>query len=494
MNRAIGIDLGTTFSASAIVGDQQHVVAIPNREGALSTPSVVLWHEGHFLVGQPALDLVYAVEGQERERLEKSLIRGVKRMIGTPPVGGLSSNGYRTDPVEVSSVILRKLADDASAYLGFPVKDIVITVPAHFVDYERSATRAAAEAAGLRVLQIINEPSAAALAYTHGQMGGQGNTALVFDLGGGTFDVTVLQFAEREACVLSTKGIEDLGGLRFTEKLAHLLRRTYEKEMQTPFPEDSSSSNRLFLIAESTKCRLSAVQEVPVYLEPKTGKSVHMTITRQQFEQQIRLLLFQLEETVRDALVSARKAPTDVQRVLLCGGSSRIPAVQAMLTQLFGRQPEAILDLDLSVAIGAAYQAAAYREDVAGLELLPDVERVVDCVSYAVGIKVKDRQGINDTKLIMLRPGDPLDTWSRPYGVRIRTRGSVAAFPPIQLYTGDTEALHESEYLGSITVALPPDTPDGAPAMIMMRQDRNGLIQIQINLNDQHVPAGLQRL
>ncbi len=191
MERAIGIDLGTTFSAVAIVEDQHKARAIPNIEGSLTTPSIALWYEGRFVVGQQAFDLIQHAQGAERDQLEGSLIRGVKRMIGKPP-RELFSNGHRTDPIEVSAAILAKLAQDASAYLGVPVQNAVITVPAHFVDQERSATKAAAEKAGLRVLQIINEPSAAALTYTHGQEA-QSGTALVFDLGGGTFDATVLE-------------------------------------------------------------------------------------------------------------------------------------------------------------------------------------------------------------------------------------------------------------------------------------------------------------
>src|SRR5205807_10210725 len=138
-----------------------------NAEGKLTTPSVALWQDGGFIVGQPALDLVQRTEGAERERLAASLIRGVKRMVGNPPIGGLLSNGHRTTPIEVSAAILAKLARDASTRLGFAVKDAVITVPAHFGDRERNATKEAAEMAGLHVLQIINEPSAAALTYTH---------------------------------------------------------------------------------------------------------------------------------------------------------------------------------------------------------------------------------------------------------------------------------------------------------------------------------------
>ncbi len=493
MGRAIGIDLGTTFSAAAIVDEQQRARAIPNAEGMLTTPSVALWYEGAFVVGQPALELVQRAEGAEHDRLGASLIRGVKRMIGKPPQGGLFSNGHRTDPVEVSAAILAKLARDASTHLGFPVRAAVITVPAHFVDQERSATKAAAERAGLRVLQIINEPSAAALTYTHGQTA-QAGTALVFDLGGGTFDATVLQLGEHEARVLATKGIEELGGINFTNSLASALRKRYEQETQSTYPNTTTASTLLVTAAERAKCELSEAQSTRVQLAPPQGKAVEITLTRQQFESQIDLLLFQLQIAVEQALERAKKSAGDIQRVLLCGGSSRIPAVQQMLTTFFGRKPEATLDLDLSVALGAAYQAATYREDptthTPGLQMIAEEGLVIDCVSYPVGIAVENTRG-EDVKLIMLQPGDVLNTWSKPYPVLIR--GTAATFPPIDVYSGEGTQLSARDYLGSITLALPPGTPSGARASVMMRQDQSGLVQVQITIAGRDLPGTLRR-
>lgn len=494
MKRAVGIDLGTTFSSIAIVNADNKAYPIPNAEGTLTTPSVAIWREGTFLVGQPALDLVHSATGPERERLAGSLIRGVKRMMGRPPADGLVSNGYRTNPVEVSAAILAKLARDASARLGFPVRDAVVTVPAHFGDRERSATKAAAEMAGLRVLQMINEPSAAALTYTYGQHNEPG-AALVFDLGGGTFDATVLQLDAQEHRVLATKGIEELGGINFTNTLANSLRRRYETETKTPYPKDSTTYDQLVNAAEIAKCRLSTSQITRVTLAPPHAMSLELEVTRSQFESLIKLLLFQLQVAVEQALERAHKTPSDIQRVLLCGGSSRIPAVQEMLAHLIGRQPEATLDLDLSVALGAAYQAAAYQEPYAthapALQLLEEPGLVIDCVSYPVGIAVKNGRG-ESIKLVMLHPGDPLDTWSQPVPVRIL--GPITTFPPIDVYVGDGTQLLAKDYIGQISLALPPGTPAGVHATVMMRQDRSGLVQIQINLNGKDLPGNLQRI
>ncbi|GCF07723.1 Hsp70 family protein [Dictyobacter arantiisoli] len=491
----IGIDLGTTFSAVAILDQNGQAQALPNAEGSLTTPSVALWHEGTFVVGQSALDLVQSAPLEQREPLTASLVRGVKRMIGQPPDGGLLTGGFRTTPVAVSAAILAKLARDASTQLGFPVSQAVITVPAHFGDGERSATKAAAEMAGLQVLQMMNEPSAAALAYSHGKAV-QPGVALVFDLGGGTFDATVLQHDEQgNARVLATQGIEELGGINFTNKLAGELQRRYESQTQQRYPSDHLASDLLVVEAEKAKCQLSEQNEITVELAPIGAPAASIILTRRQFERQINLHLIQLQTAVEIALERARLTPEKVERVLLCGGSSRIPAVQAMLEDLFGKPPERILDLDLSVALGAAYQAAncerVQQGQEAGLQLLSG-GLIVDCVSYAVGIAILNARGDQQVKLIMLHAGDPLDTWSPPYAVRLASASSN--FPPIAVYRGEETQLDAADYLGETIVTLPPGLNAGTRAMIQMLQDQSGLIHIQIVMNEQIVPGALQRV
>ena len=492
--QAVGIDLGTTFSAVATVDENGQARVIPNAEGMLTTPSVALWNDGTFLVGQPALDFVRQTDGQERELRAAGLIRGVKRMIGNAPKGGLISNGYRTSPVEVSSAIFAKLARDASARLGFQVQNAVITVPAHFGDRERSETKAAAEMAGLNILQIVNEPSAAALTYTCGKQAEPG-IVLVFDLGGGTFDVTVLQLGDKEARVLSTHGIEELGGINFTNSLATMLRRRYETLTKTVYSGDSLSADKLVAVAEMAKCDLSTHEKTVGKLAPSLGPALDIELTRAQFEDLIDLSIYNLRMTVEAAVERARMTPAEITRVLLCGGSSRIPAVQTMLNDLFGRLPEHTLDLDLSVVLGAAYQAfnCVRKEQPAqtsGLQLLP-TGLVIDCVSYPVGIAVLDGSGQRYIKLVMLRQGDPLDTWSHPFAVRIA--GSTTSFPPIALYKGESEDLDESDYLGSIPLILPPDTRPGGRAAVRMLQDQSGLLQVQLELDGKELPGSLQR-
>lgn len=483
----LGIDLGTTFSAVAIVDEQGQARAIPNAEGSLTTPSVALYDNGTFLIGQAALARIRQAEGAEHERLSNGLIRSPKRMMGNPPVRGLISNGQPTTPIEVSAAILGKLARDASMYLGFPVHDVVITVPAHFSDKERHHTHQAAEMGGLRVLKIINEPSAAALTYAHGQQA-QAGVALVFDLGGGTFDATVLELGADEAHVLGTQGIEELGGVNFTNSLAELLQQRYRSVQGTPYPQDHLSLDRLVATAESAKCQLSTQQSIYVQLTPASGASATIEITRAQFEDLIDLFVIQLQGAVELVLDRVHKMPHEIDRVLLCGGSSRVPAVQAMLTETFGRPPEQILDLDLSVALGAAYEAwrcqAQNEHATSGLQ-------IVDCVSYAVGLAILDRTGTQWTKLIMLQQGDPLNTWSSPLSVRVV--GSIEHFRPIAVYRGEGTHLDPDDFMGEIPLTLPPNTPQGALASIRMLQDLDGFIQVQLSLNENELPGTLRR-
>lgn len=498
LTKAVGIDLGTTFSAIAIVGDDGQAHPILNAEGMATTPSVAIWHNNAFLVGQPAQDLVQRAQGAEYERLTAALIRGVKRMVGNPPAGGLISNGYHTSPLEVSAAILAKLARDASFRLNFSVHDVVITVPAHFGDRERNVTQEAAKLAGLNVLRMINEPSAAALTYSKGEQA-QPGVAIVFDLGGGTFDATVLEIGMKNARVLATQGIEELGGINFTNSLASFLQRRYEAETNTPYPQDSLALHQLITKAEAAKCQLSTMQQVDISLVSPQGTPVTLNVTREQFEDLIDLYVYQLQTAVEMALEQAKKMPSEISRVLLCGGSSRIPAVQTMLNDLFGKPPEQILDLDLSVALGAAYEAYNHEraalakkkpEELQGLQVM-SAGLIIDCVSYPVGIAVLNQRGDDFTKLVMLQAGDPLEQWSQPYTVRIA--GSTHDFPPIAVYQGAGTRLDPNDFLGEIPIVLPPDTPTGARATVRMLQDQSGLIQVQLTINGRELPGQLHR-
>ena len=284
-------------------------------------------------------------------------------MMDENPTRKLNSNEHVTTPIEVSAAILTKLARDASAQLGYDVQDAVIAVPAHFKDPARSATKAAAEMAGLNVVELVNEPSAAALTYSQGQKAEPG-VALVFDLGGGTFDVTVLSLDGSKTDILSTFGAQQLGGLDFTRCLVEYLRDRYKEFTGAPYPKDSISRSLLWELAENAKCQLSEVATVTVRLAPECAQSIDLTVTREEFERQVGILLGDLHSVVKKAVERAEgkvQRSITIERVLLCGGSSRIPAVQKMLENHFGYPPERVLNPDLSVALGAAYYATFYH-------------------------------------------------------------------------------------------------------------------------------------
>ena len=443
------------------------------------------------MVGQPALDWVRQSPPEQREKLNAALVRSVKRMIGQPPPGGLLSNGHPTTPIEVSAAILAKLARDASARLGFSVHSAVITVPAHFGDRERSATQMAAEMAGLQVLQIVNEPSAAALTYYQGHAKIQG-TALVFDLGGGTFDVSVLHISPDEMTVVATEGIEKLGGVNFTDRLAEELQKRYTKETGAAYPQDSAAQDLLLMIAEQTKCRLSSEETVVARLAPANSPQTAITFTRREFERLIRFDIGRLQIAVEMVLDRAQKTAQQIDRVLLCGGSSRIPAIQTMLAELFGYAPEHTLDLDLSVAFGAAYLAAQHEQKAtrtAGLQVLPGI--LIDCITYAVGIEALNVSATSLTKLVMLHPGDALENWSSPFPVLLAQTGRD--FPPIGVYKGESPELLPEDYLGDIVLTIPAGIPQGARANIRMKQDQSGIVQVQLDINGTILPGYLKR-
>jgi molecular chaperone DnaK len=296
--------------------------------------------------------------------------------------------------------------------------------------------------------------------------------------------------------VLATHGIEELGGINFTNSLATMLRRRYETLTKTRYPSDSLSADKLVAVAEMAKCALSSQEKTAAKLASGQGPATDLEVTRTQFEDLIDLSIYQLRMTVETAVERAGKTPVEITRVLLCGGSSRIPAVQAMLTDLFGHAPEQTLDLDLSVALGAAYQAfnCVQKEQAqltsGGLQML-SAGLVIDCVSYPVGIAVLDASGQRYLKLVMLRQGDLLDKWSNPFAVRIA--GSTTAFPPIAVYKGESEELDDHDYLGDIPLALPLGTRPGARATVRMLQDQSGLIQVQLALDGKELPGSLQR-
>lgn len=349
MGKIIGIDLGTTNSCVAVLEGGQPVV-INNSEGARTTPSVVAFSRtGERLVGDVAKRQAATNPGRT--------IFSVKRQMGTN--NKVMIDGRKYSPQEISAMILQKLKADAEEYLGEKVTEAVITVPAYFNDAQRQATKDAGKIAGLEVKRIINEPTAAALAY--GLDNESDQKIMVYDLGGGTFDVSVIEIGTGVIEVLATSGDNHLGGDDFDKRIADYIIREFKKTEHVDLTKDPVAYRRVVEAAEKAKKELSASQSTAVnlpFITTDAGgpKHVDLTITRAKFEELIRDLIDRTEGPVQHALADAGLAPAQIQKVLLVGGSTRVPAVQEKVRRLMGKEPNRSLNPDECVAIGAGIQ------------------------------------------------------------------------------------------------------------------------------------------
>ena len=363
MAKTIGIDLGTTNSVVAVMeGGKPTVIA--NAEGSRTTPSIVGFSKtNERLVGQLA-------KRQAILNPDRTII-SIKRHMGDDYTVKIDDKNYT--PQEISAMILRKLADDASAYLGEKVTSAVITVPAYFNDAQRQATKDAGRIAGLDVLRIVNEPTAAALAY--GLEKDKPEKVLVFDLGGGTFDVSVLEIGDGVHEVLSTSGDTHLGGDDFDEKIIDWLAEEFKKQEAIDLRNDKQAMQRLKEAAEKAKCELSSVVETNINLPFITAdangpKHLDIQLTRAKFEELSHDLLERCKKPVADALKEAGLSKGDVDEVVLVGGSTRIPAVQALVKEYTGKEPNQSVNPDEVVAVGAAVQAGVLAGEVKDIVLL----------------------------------------------------------------------------------------------------------------------------
>jgi molecular chaperone DnaK len=391
MAKAVGIDLGTTNSvvASTMEGGQAEV--IPNAEGQRTTPSVVAFtDDGQRLVGQVAKRqailnpeaTIYSVKrfiGRKWGEVdEEAKIVSYKVVRGENDAVRFEIRGKRYSPEEISALILRKLAEDAGKYLGERVTEAVITVPAYFNDAQRQATKDAGQIAGLEVLRIINEPTAAALAYGLDKKGSE--TVLVYDLGGGTFDVSILDVGDGVVEVRSTSGDGHLGGDDFDKRIVDWLAQEFKNNEGIDLRNDPQALQRLYEAAERAKVELSSATTAQINLPFITAdasgpKHLNMQITRAKFEQLVGDLIERTRGPVEQALADAKLTADDIDEVILVGGSTRIPAVQDLVRRLTGgKDPNMTVNPDEVVALGAAIQAGVLKgevEDVVLLDVTP---------------------------------------------------------------------------------------------------------------------------
>ena len=363
MGKIIGIDLGTTNSCVAVMEGGEPVV-IPNAEGSRTTPSVVAFSKnGERLVGQ--------IAKRQAVTNPTNTVISIKRKMGTNEK--VDIDGEKFSPQEISAMILQKLKADAENYLGQKVTQAVITVPAYFSDSQRQATKDAGKIAGLEVLRIINEPTAAALAY--GMDKEQDQKIMIYDLGGGTFDVSILDIGDGVFEVLATNGNTHLGGDDFDQKIIEYLVTEFKKDQGIDLSTDKAAMQRLKEAAEKAKIELSGVQQTQINLPFITAdssgpKHLDVTLTRAKFEELIHDLVEATAGPVNQALKDAGLTANDIHKVLLVGGSTRVPAVQEVVKRITGKEPDKGINPDECVAIGAAIQGGVLSGDVKDLVLL----------------------------------------------------------------------------------------------------------------------------
>ncbi|CDM64559.1 molecular chaperone DnaK [Pyrinomonas methylaliphatogenes] len=481
MGKVIGIDLGTTNSCVAVL-EGGTVQIIPNKEGGRTTPSVVGFTEkGERLVGQIAkrqavtnpANTVYAVKRLIGRRFDSPEVQRARETCPYEIVEAENGDarvrvgGRVYSPQEISSIVLQRLKAAAEDFLGEPVTEAIITVPAYFDDAQRQATKDAGRIAGLKVERIINEPTAAALAYGLGRADNE--RVAVYDLGGGTFDISILEINNGVFEVLSTAGNTFLGGEDFDERIVNWMIEEFQKDTGIDLRHDRLALQRMKEVAERAKCELSSLTEttisLPFIAADATGpKHFNKTLTREKFEELVADLVEQTIEPCQKALWDAKLQPGEIDKVLLVGGQTRSPIVMRTVREIFGREPSAEINPDEVVAMGAAIQAGVMMGDVKDIVLL-------DVLPLSLGVETR---GGLFTKVIERNSTVPLRK-SLIFTTVVDNQSSVE----IHVLQGEREIASGNRSLGRFELVGLPPAPRGVPQIeVTFEVDANGMLSV----------------
>jgi molecular chaperone DnaK len=487
MAKAVGIDLGTTNSVVAATMEGGQAEVIPNAEGARTTPSVVAFtDDGQRLVGQVAKRqailnpeaTIYSIKrfiGRKwHEVEEEAKIVSYKVVPGPNDAVRIEVRGKQYSPEEISAMILRKLAEDAAKGLGERVNEAVITVPAYFNDAQRTATRDAGRIAGLDVLRIINEPTAAALAYGIEKKGSE--TVLVYDLGGGTFDVSLLDVGDGVIEVRSTSGDGHLGGDDFDKRIVDYLAEEFKRDQGIDLRNDPQALQRLFEAAERAKIELSSTTQTQVNLPFITAdangpKHLNLTLTRAKFEELVQDLIQRTRGPVEQALSDAKLTADDIDEVILVGGSTRIPAVQQLVRRLTGgKDPNMSVNPDEVVALGAALQAGVLKGEVEDVVLL-------DVTPLSVGLETLGGVMTRVIERNTTIPARRTETFS--------TAADNQTAVDVNVLQGEREMAQDNRQLARFRLEGIRPAPRGTPQIeVTFDTDANGILNVSARDKD----------